>query len=189
MGIVTWPTASSSYGPDPTAWSASERSAVLDVADISIFYLNADSEFCNDQTGLADGIMCAPAEPEFCRVTDPNLESGTTMRLVPPPSVAPPDFLFRAGTSLSFFILPDGFTTDLRTDIFGDTTGELLTDLLWAVSTLNEPSLEGETDALGLDVREHTVVFPGPSNAGGFDFSDMIIYRYETCWVTMSRRL
>jgi len=183
MGLITWPTFSAdvglTYPRNPAAWTLADRSAVLDIAEISIFYINADDSFCNDQTGLSDGIMCAPTEPQFCRTTSPNLETGTTMRMVPDPVNAPSDFVFRARTSVSFFILPDGFTSDLRSGTFGDSPDEKLTDLLFAVPALNDPSLATLSDDLGSDLRQHTVVFAGPMGVAGADFSEMIIFSFE----------
>ncbi|MEO0631105.1 MAG: DUF4114 domain-containing protein [Planctomycetota bacterium] len=185
LGMITWPTDAGSNSPplsyprDPRSWSFADREEVLSVAKVSIIYINADDAFCNDQDGLSGGISCAPAEPAFCRTTSPNLETGTTMRLIPDAATAPDELVFAAGTSVSFFIVPDGFTSDLRSGTFGDDPGEDLTDLLFAVSTLNDPALASLSDELGSDLRQHSVVFSGPADVLGADFSREIIFSFE----------
>jgi len=101
-----------------------------------------DSEFCNAQ----DGVTCT--EPiEFCSVTNPNLKTGTTMQLLPDSRNAPTDFLYKEGTSVAFFILPDGNGDRMISgDGFGGEELENVIDILFSVPTLNDPTLETESD-------------------------------------------
>ena len=180
LGIIHWPT--DKY-PPPDLWTPEIRKDVLLEETMSIFFLNMDFEYCT--CGFNDTSAHAPL-PNYCTETAPTLAPPATMKMLYDPLGSPrvvedlreEDFFFPAGTSIAFFLVPDGYDLGLeRNQSYAGDAGELL----FTVPQLNDPAMASFVDPVTLvpDVRQHHYAFLGPQDLNGTDFSDKWVVTME----------
>ena len=168
VGMITWDSALLP-GKGPEDYDASDRVTVLESANITVFFPNADSIFCNNVTDA--NCLSNPLKP-FCTTTDPFLPLGTTVQLPPYPGAD--IFEFEAGVYVAFFIVVDAYPDVSKTDT---ETLDLGTDFHFTTTQLNDASENRpKNNVVSLvEQEDFSVTIMGET----FDFSDFVLVAFE----------
>ena len=168
VGMITWE-ASLVPGKGPEDYTAADRETVLENANITVFFPNADSIFCNDAADV--DCLSDPLKP-FCTSTDPYLPLGTTVQLPPYPGAD--TFDFPVGVYVGFFIVVDGFPGVSKTT---SETLSLGANFHFTTTQLNVATENGPMNDV-VSIVEHGE-FSVDIMGEEFDFSDFVLLAFE----------
>ena len=168
VGMITWE-ASLFPGKGPEDYDDADRVTVLENANITAFFPNADSIFCNDAADVnCDGGNLAG----FCTSTDPFLPLGATVQLLPYPGAD--TYEFPVGVYVAFFIAVDSFPDVSKGSVENLSLNQAFH---FTTSQLNDETENNPMrDVVSLVQQEDfSVTLMGEE----FDFSDFVLVTFE----------
>ena len=169
VGMITWE-ASLIPGKVPQEYTEDDRETVLENANITAFFPNADSVFCNDVADTdcqGSGLLAG-----FCTSSDPFLPLGTTVQLLPYPGAE--SYEFPVGVYVAFFIAVDSFPDVSKSSV---ETLSLGGSFHFTTTQLNDASANNPMmNVVSLvEQEDFSVTLMGEE----FDFSDFVLVTFE----------